>query len=554
MIPNYKGGESAPIGLKSKDAVSDLEQDFQEPISQQSQYWGTQPFTSGPVYVGAILCFLFVLGLFIVPGRIKWFLLITTILSIVLAWGKNFMPLTDFFLDHVPGYNKFRAVSMILVIAEFTIPLLAILTLKELFNNAQIIKEKAKQFYISAGLTGGLALLFWLLPTTFNSFVTDQEHNEIKKQVSMYRSDPAKAAQAEQAKTYFDQMTKNLEKARISIFKSDSIRSFFFILIAAIILFLYSKNIIKKNLAISILAILTIIDLWMIDKRYLNDDNFVSKEKYSEEFTQTPTDELILKDKSLDYRVLNIATNTFNDAQTSYFHKSIGGYHGAKLKRYQELIENGLSSEMEYFSHAMSKNATDSSIRVALSNMPLINMLNTKYIICPTQKGTFPLTNRFALGNAWCVNKIDFVQNADEELAKVVKTNTRYSAVVDKKFESIAKKSNPIDSKSTISLTDYQPNDLKYNYSSEKEQTVIFSEIYYDKGWNAYIDGKNAPYFRADYVLRGMNVPAGKHTIEFKFEPVAYHTGEAISLISSILLFLAIVGGGFYFYKKKEIL
>lgn len=551
MVPNFKGGESAYIS-KSPEALSDVDPQLKEQISQQNHYWGDQPFTSGPVYVGAILCFLFVLGAFIVEGRIKWFLVITTVLSILLAWGKNFMPLTDFFLDYVPGYNKFRAVSMILVIAEFTIPLLAILTLKELFNNANIIKEKSKQFYVSFGLTGGLALLFWLMPTMFNTFVTTQERQAMNDQIKTLQADPNNAQQIGQATEYFQQITTNLEKARISIFKSDSIRSFLFILIAATVIFLFSKNIIKRNALIAILVLLILCDLWIIDKRYLNSDNFVSKQKNNEEFAPTAADEYILKDKTLDYRVLNIATNTFNDAQTSYYHKSIGGYHGAKLKRYQELIENGIVNEIQHFTNTLKNSPTDSTILLALSRMPLINMLNTKYIIY--NPGAPAITNRMALGNAWIVSKINIVKNADEELAKIKTINPRYTAVVDQRYESIAKNTSEKDAKSTIQLTSYQPNELKYDYNAPKEQTVIFSEIYYDKGWNAYVDGNKTPYFRANYVLRGMNVPAGKHTIEFKFEPVAYNTGEAISIISSIILLLGIFGSGFYFYKKKQLL
>ncbi|MEI7595142.1 MAG: YfhO family protein [Bacteroidota bacterium] len=549
LIPNYKGGESTYIG-KNETSLSNIDPKFTEQISQQNQYWGDQPFTSGPVYIGAIICFLFVLGAFIVEGRIKWFLVSATILSIILAWGKNFMPLTDFFLTHVPGYNKFRAVSMILIIAEFTMPLLAIIALKDIIKRPEILKEKAKYFYVAFGLTGGLALLFWLLPTTFNSFINNQEQQMFSEQITKIKSDGTKSDQVAQYVEYFNQLSTNLEAARISIFKADAIRSFLLILAAFVVLFLFNKKIINLKIVLSLITLLVLFDVWSINKRYLNDDSFISQRQLKAEFTPSAADEFILKDKSPDYRVLNVATNTFNDASTSYFHKSIGGYHGAKLKRYQELIENQLSQETQLFINTLKNTPTDSAIRVAFSQMPAVNMLNTKYIIYNPSAPA--LVNRYALGNAWFVNNIDQVDNSDIELAKIKTINPQITALVDKRYSNFLKSNKYISDKTDfVQLDEYKPNNLKYSYSTKSEQCIIFSEIYYDKGWNAYIDGNKTDYFRADYVLRGMIVPAGKHSIEFKFEPQSYKIGELISLISSIIMFIGIGVVIFLLLKKK---
>ncbi len=537
MIPNTKGGATGVLG-NNKKVMKDVDRQFKQAIAGQNHYWGNQPFTSGPVYVGAIIVFLFVLGIFIVPGRLKWVLVSATVLSIFLSWGKNFMPLTDFFLDYIPGYNKFRAVSMTLVIAELCMPLLAILTVNEIFRNPGIIKEKQKQFFIAFGLTGGLALIFYLVPSLFFNFLSNDEiiqFDEVRK-----------SADPNQLSLFIS----NLEQARISIFKADAIRSFFFILLGGLVLWLYSMKKIGWKILVSALAILFLIDMTTICYRYLNNENFVRKSKVTKPYQASAADKEIFKDTNPDFRVLNIAVNTFNDASTSYFHKSIGGYHGAKLRRYQELIDHQISSEKEKIVNTLTNNPTLLSINNTLGKLPVLNMLNTKYIIYDPAR--IPLINNSALGNAWFVENYKIVDNADEEIAALNNFNPDKIAIVDKRFEDqLTGKKFESDSLSAIKLTEYQPNHLVYSSKSSDDQLAVFSEIYYDKGWNAYIDGKPAPYFRADYVLRAMIVPAGDHTIEFKFEPKVYKVGENISLISSILLILLLIGGLYYEIRKN---
>ena len=527
MIPNAKGGETASLG-ENEVAMKNVDRQLKQAIAGSNQYWGDQPFTSGPVYVGAIVCFLFILGLFIVEGRLKWILLTATLLSVFLAWGKNFMPLTDFFLDYFPGYNKFRAVSMTMVIAELCMPILAILALNEIFKKPKIIKEKKKQFFIAFGLTGGLALIFYLVPSIF-SFLSSNE-------IIQFREYSKQGIDQNQLNMFISE----LENARIAIFKADAIRSFLFILFVAIIIWLYSSKIIGKQILVPIIIILFIIDLTPICYRYLNKDNFQRKTKVENPFSLTKADNDILKDKSLDYRVLNLSVNTFNNASTSYYHKSIGGYHGAKLRRYQELINFDIMPEIQNLKTTLSEKPDYLSISSALYKSTALNMLNTKYIIINPSEA--PLMNKFALGNVWFVNDYKIVENADAEIAEIKNIDPLKTAIIDKRFESDLegfKIKN--DSLSGIILTDYKPNKLIYQSEASKDRLAVFSEIYYDKGWNAYIDGELHPHFRANYVLRAMIIPAGKHKIEFKFEPRVYAIGEVISFIGSLILLLIIV-------------
>jgi len=527
MIPNVKGGETESLG-NNEAAMKNVDRQLRQAVAGSNQYWGDQPFTSGPVYVGAIVCFLFILGLFIVEGRLKWILLTATILSVFLAWGKNFMPLSDFFLDYFPGYNKFRAVSMTMVIAELCIPILAILAVNKIFKTPEIIKEKRKQFFIAFGLTGGLALIFYLFPSIF-SFLSSSEiiqFNEYSKQ----------GIDQNQLNMFISE----LENARITIFKADAIRSFLFILIAAIVIWFYSSKIIGKQILIPIIILLFIIDLTPICYRYLNKDNFQRKTKVEKPFSLTKADNDILKDNSLDYRVLNLAVNTFNNASTSYFHKSIGGYHGAKLRRYQELISYDILPEIQRLKTTLSEKPDYLSISSTLSKSTALNMLNTKYII--VNPSTAPMVNNFALGNVWFVEKYKIVENADAEIADLKTIEPSKTAIINKKFEEYLQGFKiGDDSLSGIILTDYKPNHLTYKSETSKDRLAVFSEIFYDKGWNAYIDGELSPHFRADYVLRAMIIPTGKHLIEFKFEPRVYAIGEIISFISSLLLLLIIV-------------
>ena len=524
LVPNVKGGASVPLAANEK-AMEKANPMYGSIYNQLGQYWGEQPGTSGPVYVGAFVMFLFILGLFVVKGPMKWALLAATVLSVLLSWGKNFMGFTDFFLDYIPMYDKFRAVSSILVIAEFTIPLLAMLALKQIIARPQIIKEQAKAFYISFGLTGGIALLFALAPRFFfPSYVSSMEMQALQ-------SIPA------------DQLAPliaNLEEVRVSIFTSDAWRSFFVVSIGAVLLWLYGMGKLKSELTIGVLLLLCLVEMWNVNKRYLYDAQFVPQTVRTESFRPTETDKAILEDKTLDYRVLNLASNTFNENNTSYWHKSIGGYHAAKLRRYQEMIEEHISPEMSNLFKAVSEAGGDMA-KVDASAFPVLNMLNTRYFIFPLQGGkTMPIQNPYTLGNAWFVDKVQYVNNANEEIESLHKVMPAKVAVVDKKFAEQVKPVAVSDSLRFVKLVAYEPNDLKYEVSSEKGGVVVFSEIYYP-GWQAYIDGVEAPHGRADYILRAMNVPAGKHTVEFKFDPKSLHTTEIIAFVALGLLAMAVL-------------
>jgi len=520
MIPNIKGGASRPLG-ENKKAIENVDRNFKNSVANSYQYFGNQPFTSGPVYAGAFVIFLFILGLFILKGRLKWILFTAILLSIILAWGKNLMFFTDLFLDYFPLYNKFRAVSMALVIAELCIPLIAILTLNKILNDPGILKKNRREFLISLGLTGGIALLFYILPTAFFNFLSEQEATTFATYKSDGKYDPAQV----------DMFIAGLESARIYIFKADAIRSFLFILIGAVILWLYSAKKIKKPLFIAGVIIIILIDMIVVDKRYLNNENFVRKSQAENPYQMTNADQLILEDKDPNFRVYNTTVRPDQDARTSYYHKSIGGYHGAKLRRYQELID-----------HHISKN-----------NIDVFNMLNTKYFIV-ADKNTNDLMvqrNVSALGNAWFVTGYDFVNNADEEIAALSNFDAGNTAIIDKKYSRYLDNYTYVsDTLATIELTEYLPNHLTYRSKTNSDQLVVFSEIFYDKGWNAYVDGQLSTYFRADYVLRAMIVPAGEHTIEYKFEPKVYYTGEKVSLVASIILILLVIGLGIQEYRK----
>jgi hypothetical protein len=512
MIPNTKGGASGSLGNNEK-AMEKVDATYAQSLAGQNQYWGDQPFTSGPVYAGAIMVFMFVLGLFILKGNLRWWLLAVTVLSILLSWGRNFMPLTDFFLHYMPGYNKFRAVSMILVIADLAIPLLGILALKEIIEKPQILRDKQKFFYISLGLTGGLALIFYIMPQVFFNFLSSLEQSAIAEQRMSLES---------QQLSQFDALIYNLELARVSIFKADAIRSALFIAIAAGLLLLYSRSKVNRLLVTAGIVVLIAADMIPIAHRYLNNDNFVSKSLVNNPYQPTEANKLIMKDNDPNFRVFNMSVSTFQEASTSYFHKSIGGYHGAKLRRYQELIENHLSKR----------------------NDQVLNMLNTKYYIGLGQdRQPVVQINMGALGHAWFVEEHEMVANADEEIAALTAFFPEKTAIVDQRFSAnLEGFTHAADSNARIELTEYQPNKLKYSYSSASDQLTVFSEIYYDKGWNAYLDGKNVDHFRVNYVLRAMVVPAGNHEIEFRFEPKVFAVGEKVSFAGSLLLILMLVG------------
>ena len=525
LIPNFKGGASIPFDRNSATVTALRKNNASQYASQFQKYWGTQPWTGGPVYVGAIIIFLFVLGLIIIKGPEKWWLLAATLLSIMLAWGKNFMPFTNFFLDYFPGYNKFRAVTMTLVIAEFCIPLLGILALRDVFNGTATKKDILKGIKIAFGITGGLTLLFVLFPGLAGSFLSPPEQQ--------------------------GQMPAWLSSALISdrkiLLRSDALRSFFLILLGTttILAFYYEK--IRKEYAIAILALLLLTDMWFVDKRYLNSDKFVRKEAKAKLSAPTAADNFILKDVS-DYRVLNLSVSPFNDATTSLYHKSIGGYHGAKLERYQELIDSSLNKDINLIQTISGKAKSLDDILAIFDSTPVLNMLNTKYVIYNPVE--LPLVNQNALGNAWFVETPIIVDNANEELSGVNRIKPARQAVIDKNFkDQIIKTDYPISAGDKIELESYKPNELVYKSTAQGEKLAVFSEIFYPAGWKSYIDGKESKYFRTDYVLRGMIVPAGDHEIKFIFKPNSYIVGNKISLASSVVFILLLAG---YFLTKLK--
>lgn len=534
LVPNFKGGASAALS-QSETAMSKANPMYSSLYGSLTQYFGTQPMTSGPVYVGAFVLFLFVLGCFIVKGPLKWALIGATFFSIVLSWGKNFMPLTDFFIDYVPLYNKFRAVSSILVIAEFTIPLLAIFALKRLLEEPEILKQEKKPLGISLLLTAGIALLLAVAPGSIGSgYVPAQEAQMLQNAVNQQMI-PANE---------LSDILANLGEMRAELVSSDALRSFIIIGIGCSLLWLYASGKLRSSLTIAGITILCLADMWGVNKRYLNDAQFVPHSIRTETFTKTNTDELILQDTSLDYRVLNFATSTFDDNNTSYWHKSVGGYHPAKLRRYQEMIEHHISPEMQaaYKAIATAGGEMDS---VDANKFRILNMLNTKYFIFPAgqQRQTVPILNPHAYGNAWFVNKVQYVNNANEEIDALDSIIPTETAVVDARFKDVLKGTTESykDSLSSIRLTSYAPNRLTYETNNAQDGIAVFSEIYYPDGWHVTIDGQPAELARADYILRTMHVPAGQHTIEMRFDPTSLHVTEGIAYGALALLVIGII-------------
>lgn len=534
LVPNAKGGASVPLAANA-DAMKKADPNFMQIYQQLGQYWGDQPGTSGPVYVGAFVLMLFILGLFIVKGPIKWALLAATILSILLSWGHNFMPFTNFFLDYIPMYSKFRTVASILVIAEFTIPLLAMMALKKIVDEPDLLTKKAKFVYISFGLTGGIALLFALMPTLFFSdFISSQE-------LEAFKSIPAE---------YLSPLESNLRSIRESIFTADCWRSFWIIVIGTLLLFLYKFKKLKAEYMVGAIAILCLIDMWQVNKRYLNDEMFVEKSVREQAQPMTQTDRQILQDKSLDYRVLNLASNTFNENETSYYHKSIGGYHAAKLRRYQELIDAYISPEMQKMMPAIAKAGGDMTKVNGDSLFPVLNMLNAKYFIVPLQANqTVAIENPYVYGNAWFVDKVTYVKNANEELDALGKLNLRHEAVADARFQSQLGESKNQDSTSIVKLTAYEPNQLMYDVRSATGGIVVFSEIFYPE-WTATVDGKPVEIGRVDYVLRALNVDKGHHKVVLTFDPKSVKQTETVAYLSYGVLLLVVLFA--VYFKRKE--
>ena len=525
LVPNTKGGASMPL-TQSEKAMEKADNDFLPIYQQLGQYWGEQPGTSGPVYVGAFVMMLFILGLFIVKGPVKWALLAATILSILLSWGRNFMGFTDFFLDYVPMYAKFRTVASILVIAEFTIPLLAMLALKKLLDEPELMKPRMKYVGISFLLTGGIALLFSLMPSLFfDSFISSGELRAIQTL-------PAE---------YIQPLIANLTEMRQAVFTADSLRSFYIILAGTGILLSVVYGKLKKEYAVGIILVLCLVDLWTVNKRYLNDEMFVPKEEREAPQAKTQTDELILRDEGLDYRVLNLASNTFNENETSYYHKSIGGYHAAKLRRYQEMIEAYINPEIQRLFGAVSEAEGDMTRVNGDSICPVLNMLNTKYFIFPLQGGqTVPIQNPYVYGNAWFVDQITYVDNANKEIEAVGKIDLRHQAVADVKFKTQLGEAAVQDTASIVKITSYEPNRLTYDVNTGKGGVLVFSEIYYP-GWTATVDGEAVELGRVNYILRAIHIQPGQHQVELAFFPKSVDMTETIAYIAFILLLLILI-------------
>nr|WP_314517744.1 YfhO family protein [uncultured Prevotella sp.] len=542
LVPDAKGGATVPLS-KNATAMAKADPQIQSMIPQLydaiPQYFGTQPGTSGPVYVGAFVLFLFILGLFIVRGSMKWALLAATVLSVLLAWGHNFMGFTNFFLDYIPMYAKFRTVASILVIAEFTIPLLAALALKKIVDEPEVLTKQMKFVYISLALTAGVALLIALFPGMMDPFISDQERQMI---TSIQGMDGNTA----------NTILSNIATMREAMVSADAWRSVIIILIGFALLFLYKMKKLRAEYMVICMAVLCLVDMWQVDKRYLNDEMFVPKSERDMPHQATSTDLAIMKDKSLDYRVLNLASNTFNENETSFFHKSIGGYHPAKLRRYQEMIDAYIAPEMQAAMQAIAaKNGNMQEVDGA-KVFPVLNMLNTKYFILPLQGGaTMPLQNIYAQGNGWFVDKINYVADANAEYAGVGKIDVRHEAVADKKFESVLGKAQSNDSTAKVKLVKYEPNNLQYTIDSKNGGVVVFAEIYYP-GWTATIDGQPAELGRVNYILRALNVKAGKHTVVLDFHPTSISTTETIAYIAIVILLLAIIGAGYMRFKNRK--
>jgi len=506
MIPNLMGGASGSELSEDSDVYQVLKKNrvpnAKNIIKRMPTYWGDQPFTSGPVYIGAVICFLFVLGAFIVKGRLKWWLITCTLLSFALAWGHNMMWLTDIFLDYVPGYNKFRSVSMILVIAELTIPLLGFLALKEILSEKTGKKELIKSLKFALGITGGLCVLFAFVGPSLFNFTSNGD------------------AQLP------DFIVSALESDRAYLMRSDALRSLLFILLTGLSIYLFHTRKIKMLVFATVLAVLVMADMLPVNMRYLNADDFVKARKMEQPFKKTPVDAQILEDKELNFRVYNLAERLDAGARTSYFHNNIAGYHGAKLKRYQELIDLQLSK----------------------ANASVVNMLNTKYIIRKGPSGDLIASqNPSRYGPAWLVKEVEVVANADEEMNQLSSFDLSNKALVDQRF---GLSTTSYSATGSILLSSYEPNHLIYDVNVDEVSFAVFSEIFYDKGWNAYINGELNAHYRVNYVLRGMNLPKGEYQVEFKFEPQSVAIGSSISLVCSCLIYLLLAFVGFKFVIK----
>jgi len=556
LIPNFKGGGSSRIADTDKDALKAVDPQMREQIAGSDAYFGDQGGTSGPVYLGAIVMFLAFLGLFIIDHPLRWPLFVATVLGVMLSWGRFFPGLSYFFLDHVPGYNKFRAVSMTLVIAEFCVPLLTVLAIDRLLKlqaagqaaRVRVLNkdvELRKLFLGAAIVVGGFCLLGAVMPTMVNSFSPEGEQEIIAQQ---YLQSGASKEQIDQVMPSY---MENLQKARMAIFQSDAWRSFLFITLAALLVYAFLIGKLKRQFLLLGLGILFIADLWPVAFRYLNGHSFVSRTQFEAPPRKSAADEQILADASPDFRVLNLTVSPFQDATTSHYHKSIGGYHGAKLKKYDELISFHLMDEIYRLNTNFSRVNSDSMMNALLKEVPVLNMLNTRYFILPGRESDFAVRNPQANGNAWFVQQVRTVASADSEIVSLNRIDNKTTALVQQKNNTGL--SATYANTGTIALQSYKPNHLVYEAQSDAKGFAVFSEIYYPKGWNAYIDGTLTPYTCVDYLLRGMEIPAGKHRVEFRFEPGIYKTANTLSLAGSVILLVVVGASGFLAFRKKEV-
>ncbi len=536
LVPNTKGGASVPMA-RNKTAMKHADPNYSYIYQQIGQYWGEQPGTSGPVYVGAFVLMLFVLGLFIVKGPLKWALLSATVLSVLLSWGHNFMPFTDFFIDYVPMYSKFRTVASILVIAEFTIPLLAMLALKRIVDEPELLTAKIKYLYLSFALTGGVALLFALMPSIF---------------FSNYVSSSELSALSQFPQEQLQPLLANLTEMRKAMFTADCWRSFAIIVAGTLLLLLYKAKRLKSQYMIAGIIVLCLADMWQVNKRYLNDEMFVERSVRETPVTANAAVTQVMNDKSLYYRVLNLASNTFNENETSYHLKSVGGYHPAKLRRYQEMVERYISPEMQALFGAVADAQGDMTKVDGDSIFPVLSMVNTKYFIFPLQSGqAAPLLNPYAFGNGWFVDRVEYVDDANREIAAVGDIDLRRVAVADTKFKEAIGESVAQDSTGTVTLTSYDANRLTYDISSSRGGVVVFSDIYYP-GWTATVDGVEVPVGRVNYILRAINVKPGAHKVELSFFPKTVDTTETIAYAGYVLLVIIVVLLVLMEYRKRR--
>lgn len=521
LIPNFNGGASAGELGKNSETYKFLKQagaqQADQIIKQLPLYWGPQSFTAGPMYMGAVAIFLFVLGLVLIKGPMKWWIASLSLLVLLLGWGRHFMVLSNLFYDYVPLYNKFRVPSMILVVLQLTIPLLGFYTVWKIVKGDVEREIVLKGLKISLLIVGGICALFVLLPGLAGSFSAAADSN------------------------YPDWLQQCLPQDRKALLRSDALRSLVFVVLTAGCIWGIVRGKLKMERLLIVLCVLLALDMWTVDKRYLNNGHFVTQREFNNQFQARPVDKIILEDESLDYRVLDLSVNTFNDSHSSYFHKTIGGYSAAKLQRYQDLIDYFIAPKIDAVIQEAKQGATYSSLTQSLSTDPILNMLNTKYIIVDANSN--PIENRSAYGNAWFVKDYELVNTADEEIIKLAQIEPSEMAVIAKEFAPIVQdRGINFDDSATIQLISYAPNKLEYRTRAKDEQLAVFSEIYYPKGWHVYVDGQEVEHFRTDYVLRAMFVPAGEHVITFEFRPDSYFVGSKISAASSGLLLFALFG------------